>query len=187
MNTIIVAEFCKKIKPCKEWQAFVLLHPTMADAWGNCPSADWMLWVLEILKIQIEPKAFRLFAVWCARNTPLPDGRKTGDLLKDPRSLAALEIAERYALGRATIQELNEGIDAARAAASAALGAAVWDATWAGELLAARAAAGAAAAAGAWAAAEVAAEVALGTAARAAQADQLRKMIPNPFAQKGTK
>jgi hypothetical protein len=79
----------------------------------------------------------------------------------DPRSIAAVETAERYAEGEATAKELN----AARAAA--------WDAAWAAEAAEAWAAARAAA----WAAARVArvavwdaALAALDAAARVARA-----------------
>jgi hypothetical protein len=130
-------QFCDATVACRDGRAFALTQPTMADVWDKCPRADWLLWILNKLDQQADDRTLRLFAVWCARNTPLSDGRKTGDMLTDPRSLAALEVAERYANGEATQEEL----DAARAAA--------WAAAW------------------------------------AAQADQLRKMIPNPFAMKG--
>ena len=56
----------------------------------------------------------RLFAVWCARETlKLVDN-------PDPRSVNACDVAERYANGEATDEEL--------AAASAAAGDAAWDA-----------------------------------------------------------
>jgi hypothetical protein len=85
------------------------------------------------------------------RRTPLHDGRTVWDLLTDPRSRNAVEVAERFARG--------EVDDAAWAAA--------WDA--AGD--AARAAAGDAARAAAWAAARAAAKAAAGAAAGAAARD----------------
>lgn len=50
-------------------------------------------------------KEWRLFAVWCARQVQ--------HLMTDARSIAALDVAERFANGEATQAEL----DAARAAA----------------------------------------------------------------------
>jgi len=170
--TMSPAEFCEATKACADGRNWALTQPTMADVWDKCQRTDWLLWILDKLNRRPDARMLRLFAVWCARNTPLSDGRKVGDLLTDPRSLAALEVAERYANGNATDGELA----AARAAA--------WDA--------AEAAAGDAARAAAWDAARDAAEATAGdaagdaarAAALAAQADQLRKMIPNPFAMK---
>ena len=91
---------------------------------------------------QAEPqhaREWRLFAVWCAR--------RVQHLMTDPRSIAALDIAERHANGTATDAELDAacydacyaagydaqdvacyavGHDAADAARYAA-----WDAAWA--------------------------------------------------------
>ena len=146
-------QFCDETDACDDGRAFALTQPTMADVWDQCPRMDWLLWILDKLNRRPDDRTLRLFAVWCARNTPMSDGRKVRDLLTDPRSLAALEVAERHANGNATDGELAAARAAARAAAGDAAGAA----------------AGAAAR----------------DAARAAQADQLRKMIPNPFAMKG--
>ena len=55
-------------------------------------------------------KEWRLYAVWCAR--------RVQHLMTDPRSLAALDVAERYANGQATADDLA----AARAAAGDAAG-----------------------------------------------------------------
>ena len=82
-------------------------------------------------------KEWRLFAVWCARQVQ--------HLMKDSRSLNALDVAERFANGLATEDELKAAGDAARYAGEAA---------WA----AARAAAGDAADAAAWSAARYAAQ-----------------------------
>ena len=155
-------QFCAKTYACDDGRAFALTQPTMADVWDKCPRTDWLLWILHKLNRQPDARTLRLFAVWCARNTPLSDGRKVGDLLADPRSLAALEVAERYANGNATDDEL--------AAARYAAWAAARDATRAAALDAAGDAAQAAAGDATW------------DAARSAQADQLRKIIPNPFA-----
>ena len=68
----------------------------------------------------------RLFAVRCAR--------RVQHLMTDPRSLAALDVAERRARGEATDEELAAARDAARDAAwTAARGAArgvAWAAAW---------------------------------------------------------
>ncbi len=85
------------------------------------------IWTLKCL--EGADKEIRLFAVECARQVQ--------HLMADPRSLAALDVAERFAEGLATSEEL----DAARAAAWDAADAAdaAWDAADAAD--AARAAA----------------------------------------------
>ena len=105
-------------------------------------------------------KNLRLFACWCVR--------KIWHLLTDERSRNAVVVAEKYANGDATQEEL----DAARDAAGAAAGAAAWAAAWA--------AAGDAAvdALDAWDAAWAAARDAAWAAARAAAWDaQSKKLI----------
>jgi len=125
----------------------------------------------------------RLFAVWCAREAL--------KLIKEPdqRSVTACDVAERFANGNATQDELVAAWDAAGAAAGAAAwdaraaagaaaraawdardaaGAAAWDA-W--DARAAARAAWAAARAAAWDAARAARDAAW--AARSAQIDQL--------------
>ena len=54
---------------------------------------------------------WRLFAVSCARSVQ--------HLLTDPRSIAAIDVAERHANGKASDAELVTARDAARAAADA--------------------------------------------------------------------
>jgi len=99
-------------------------------------------------------KDLRLFAVWCAREAlkliPNPDAR----------SVNACDVAERYANGDATLEELIAAgaaawaaAGAARAAAWSATWAAAWDAAGAAAWAAARTAVGDAAKAAAWAAA----------------------------------
>ena len=64
-------------------------------------------------------RELRLFACWSVRNTPLHDGRMVWDLLTAKRSQTAVEVAERYANGLATDDELDAAGDAA------------WDVAWA--------------------------------------------------------
>jgi hypothetical protein len=107
------------------------------ERWGPCykPSRyiaeSWRGTAADILDLkQVSPsdrlwvclrtdlcseKLMRLFAVWCARQVQ--------HLMKDSRSIAALDVAERFANGQATKDEL--------AAAGAAAGDAAGDAAWA--------------------------------------------------------
>ena len=84
------------------------------------------LWCLRA--VEGRDREIRLFAVWCARQVQ--------HLMTDPRSLAALDVAERFANGEAGDAELIAARDAAWAAEGAAAGDAAGNA--------ARAAAGAA-------------------------------------------
>lgn len=105
---------------------------------------DDTLWCLRIVDGYEKEK--RLFAVWCARQVQ--------HLTSDPRSVEALDVAERFAHGEASTAELTAANYAAWAAADAiaqAANAAAW-----------------AAAAAAWAANEAANEAAARVAARAA-------------------
>lgn len=66
---------------------------------------------------QWNERTARLFACWCVRHTPLADGRTVWELLMDERSKHAVEVAERYAIGEAGVDELLAAGDAAWAAA----------------------------------------------------------------------
>jgi len=100
----------------------------------------------------IDAKTLRLFAVWCARQVQ--------HLMTDERSIAVLDVAERYANGQATEKELAAARDAAWAAARDAAWAAARDAAWEAAREAARDAAWAAARDAAWEAARAAARAA---------------------------
>ena len=86
-------------------------------------------------------REWRLYAVWCAR--------RVSHLMIDQQSLNALYVAEQYANGNATDDELA----AARYAAWVAARDAAWDAAWAAAWAVAWDAAWAAARDAAWAAA----------------------------------
>jgi hypothetical protein len=111
------------------WIDQVLDHNGLNDA----------LWCLR--SVECFDREISLYAAWCAR--------RVQHLMTDPRSIAALDVVERYARNEAS----DVGLEAARglaasasaSASAAAAGAAAWDAA------AAYAAAAAAAAAAAWA------------------------------------
>jgi len=120
---------------------------------------DDALWCLRAVKGR--DREIRLYAVWCARQVQ--------HMMTDPRSVAALDVAERYANGEATEEELVAAEVAARAATDAAW--AARSAAWA----AARAATDAAWAA-AWTAGAAAGDAA-GDAARDAQEAKFKEMV----------
>jgi hypothetical protein len=68
----------------------------------------------------LSDKTMRLFAVWCARSVE--------HLLTDERSKNAINVAEKYANGLATDDNLRAAWDAAWDAARDAAWAAAWDA-----------------------------------------------------------
>jgi len=134
--------------------------------WAECQRSDWMLWLLEKIGWD-DDHAQRTFA--------LRSARRVQHLMMDARSVACLDVVERYLVGEATEEEVAAAWAVARAAAWAVARAAAWAAAGAARA-AARAAAGTAAW-DAWAAAGTAAWDA-GTAAWAAQADDLRDIVP---------
>lgn len=132
---------------------------------------DDALWCLRA--VDGHDREIRLYAVWCAR--------KVQHLITDHRSLAALDVAERYAHGQATSGELAAAWHEARAAARDEASAAAWHAASAAAWAAAWNATSAAAWAAAMAAARNAAWHATMAAARdatmAAQEKKLREML----------
>lgn len=137
----------------------------------DIPAAD-RIWAATRPGI-LDDRTLRLFACKCVR--------EVWHLLTDERSRKAVEVAEKYAVGEATYEELAAARDAAWAAewaASAAM-AAAWDAETDAEWAASAAAnaAARAAMAAAWAAARAAAWAAARAAARQKQIEILIELI----------
>jgi len=86
----------------------------LEDALWCCRSVDY-------------DRVWRLYAVWCARQVQ--------HLMKDAPSIAALDVAQDYAIGLATRDALERAESAARAAARAASrdADAAWAAAWAAD------------------------------------------------------
>src|SRR3972149_4428833 len=104
-----IREFCDRFQPCRKGRDWALANCTdMADAWDKLEPA-WLIWVATREGV-LDDRTLRLWAAWCVR--------QVWRLVTDVRSRSAVETAERYAVGEATLGELT----AARAAAWAALG-----------------------------------------------------------------
>ena len=112
-----IQEFCDQHSACREGRKWALANCSdMHDAWAKA-TPEWLLWIAT-RKGVLSDKDLRLFACRCAR--------KVLHLANDPRSTAAVEVAERHAVDVATDQELSAAWAAARDAARAAAGAAAW-------------------------------------------------------------
>jgi len=136
---------------------------TPKKAWETCKQSDWLLWIAG--KLNVDRKLLVLAACGCARTALkyIPAG--------EDRPRIAIETAEAWTRGEATIEQVRTAAYAAYAAADAAYAAAD----------AAASAAASAAADAAYAAADAAyaaASAAADAAARKDIADIVRKIIP---------
>lgn len=125
MNIFTIADI-RGLDPCydpakylpEDWQGTALDILRVAE----CPPRD-RLWVV-CHEGWIDDRIMRLFAVWCARRAlSLVDN-------PDPNSVAACDVAERYANGEATRDDLTAARTAARTFTWSDAGTAAWDATW---------------------------------------------------------
>lgn len=170
MSDMTIQRFCDTHSACDDGREWALANcVSMQDAW-NTINQEWLIWIATRPGV-LTDRELRLFAVWSARQVQY--------LMNDPRSVQAIDTAERFANGNVTKEELaadrvaaradawdsarDAARDAARNAAWDAVRAAAWDSAWA------------AARAVAWDGARAAARAVAWDAARAAQADWLRK------------
>ena len=127
MKTEINNELIRTFKPCYDPSEVCEENETL-------PIAEWVQKYRNLLKSKrdaiwllcrnefMSDKDMRLFAVWCARESL--------KLIANPdqRSIDACDVAERYANGEVTYEELSAAWDAASDAARDAARAAAWDA-----------------------------------------------------------
>ena len=156
-----------QLSACKEAIEYVRTQKSAKDAWMNCDRGDWLLWLAK--RLNVDDRNLTLAKALCAN--------QVRHLMKDQKSLDALDACFKYANGEITREELDvyayaayaDAADAASAtAASAAYAAYAASAAYA-DAAAAAAAAAAYAAYAAYAAAAAAAYYAY-TAATAAAA-----------------
>ena len=122
-------EFLKRHDACIEGAKWALsISKDMVDVWDAMiehGKHEWLVWTATRPGV-FSDSILRKLACRFIRETPIADGRKVWDLLTDERSRKAVEVAELYADGKATAQELAAADDAAydafaaRAAAYAA-------------------------------------------------------------------
>lgn len=172
-------ETLKSLGACHEAVRWASTQPDLETAWDNCNNPEWMLWLDRKVNLFTDSDR-RLMACAFVRRTPLGDGRTVWDHLDDERFRNAVEVAERYARGEATDDELH----IARSAAGYAAGSAAWYAAMSAASSTARSTARSAAESAAWYAAWStalsAAQSASQEAALKAQADIIREW-GNPF------
>lgn len=103
-------EYCESINACEEAVNWIG-DKSLTEAWETCTRYDWMIWLINNSENYVTDKQLRLIAVDFARQVQ--------HLMTDQRSIDALNVAERYANGGATDNELAAALDAADAAARA--------------------------------------------------------------------
>ena len=133
--------------PARQWVG----DRTFEQAWRECERADWMCWIIQYSG-QFDRKTVVLLAATMANTVR--------HLMKDQRSIDAVDTALRYGRAVSTEEDLSNAVWAADAA-DAMADAAAWAAAWAAE-------AEAEAAEAAWAA------------ANKRNADIVRELMPNP-------
>ena len=106
-----------RLNACAEATAWVGKR-TPAKAWAECKRGDWMLWIAA--RLGVDRKLLVLGACDCARLSLkyVPKGEK--------RPLVAIETAEKWCQGKATIESVKAADAAALAAAAAAYAAAAY-------------------------------------------------------------
>jgi hypothetical protein len=170
-----IKEFCDKHDACRNGREWASAHcKDMNEVWQTA-KPEWMVWIATREGVLTDVE-LRRFAVWSARQVQ--------HRMTDERSVNALDIAERYANGAATDEELAVARAAAYAAAYAAADAVARAAAYAAYAAAdaAYAAADAVARAAAYAA-YAAADAAYAAAdAESAQAQWLRENTKPNFA-----
>ena len=128
----------KELHACREAVEWAGQFDTKQEAWDKCVRGDWMLWLLGKLSGDSDSdsrKELVTIACKCARLALkyVPEGEK--------RPLKAIQTAEKWTHGKATLQQVRD------AAYDAAAAAAAYDAAAYAAAAAAYAAAAAAAAA----------------------------------------
>ena len=159
----------RKHKACPEVIEWAKQFDSLQETWNACNRIDWLFWFINQTEVNYD-KELRLFACWCIR--------QVWHLLKDDRSKNAVIVAEKFAVGKASKEELTVAWDDAWVATRDAEGAAgiaawaAWD-TWAAEGVATRDAARATA--------RVATREAAWATAREKQCMKLKEMIVPDF------
>lgn len=101
MNKFEISRF----NPCKESIEFRKNYSCFKSAWNNCPRGDWMLWIAK--KLDVDLLKLTTAKALCANTVR--------HLMKDDRSIKAIDVALMFGQGKATIEELEIAADDAAA------------------------------------------------------------------------
>ena len=116
-----------QIGACSPAVAWARTQPDYATAWAACDRGDWLIWLaMRLARTLDERKPVILAACACVRPVlrHVPAGEN--------RPRIAIETAERWCRGEATIEEVSRAaIAAARASTLAAIAAIAADVTYA--------------------------------------------------------
>ena len=142
MNT---EKIIKMFDPCSQGAEYLRRYKTLRESWYSCPRGDWMLWLAQ--KLGVDVRVLTLAKGLCVNTVR--------HLMKDSRSVVAVDAAIAFGRGEIGEKELDAAADAAHTAhadaadtdaavAAAAHAAAATDAAYAAAADAAYAAAAAA-------------------------------------------
>ena len=88
----------EEYEACKDAVEYREQFNTFQEAWKNCQRGDWMLWIA--FKLKVNKRTLTLTKARCAKTVM--------HLMEDERSIKAVKVAEKYGLGYATEEELEE-------------------------------------------------------------------------------
>ena len=108
MNTI--QTLLKQLRACDEAQKYFANASTIEEVVKTCPRGDWGLWLAS--RLNVDKRLLTLTAGHCANTVR--------HLMKDPRSIAAVDAAIAFGEGRIGVDELEEARKGARDADNAA-------------------------------------------------------------------
>ncbi len=89
-----ITQFLDKHNACLDGRKRAKAFASLEDAWQDCAPED-LVWAATQPGV-LTDRELRLFAVFCVRSVQ--------DLMEDPRSIAAIDVAERHADGEQVVQ-----------------------------------------------------------------------------------
>ena len=110
-----LTELLARFRACgesRDWASALPADTTIEQAWQMCEHGDWMLWIAA--KLDVDQRLIVLSACGCAR-LALPHVTAG-----ETRPLAAIETAESWCRGEATIEQVRAAARAAAYTAGAA-------------------------------------------------------------------
>ena len=109
MNNKDLIDYCIRNEACnKAIECLTYTGYDLEAAWYKCDRGEWLGWLVD--KIGIDPRTRVLCAALCAN--------EVRHLMRDQRSIDAVDVALKYGRGNATDEELYDANDAAYLAAA---------------------------------------------------------------------